>query len=104
MHESVLYTHHGVKCGDVLNIANYCRFQQGKRLLKSVSSINTRARATNKRSRQAKRHLGKGLCSSKKPSKTEDRGNECTHHQRKQVQLAKEEFFFRRQCQLEPLY
>lgn len=69
-----------------------------------VRSINTRARATNKRSRQAKRHLGKGLCSSKKPSKTEDRGNECTHHQRKQVQLAKEEFFFRRQCQLEPLY
>ena len=92
-HESVLYTHHRVKCRDLPNIANYCRVKQGKRLLKSVSSITTRARATNKRSRQAKRHLGKGLWCSKKPPKTEDRGNECTHHQRKQVQLAKEEFF-----------
>lgn len=92
-HESVLYTHHRVKCRDLLNIANYRRLKQGKRLLKSVSSITTRARATNKRSRQAKRHLGKGLWCSKKPPKTEDRGNECTHHQRKQVQLAKEEFF-----------
>ena len=92
-HESVLYTHHRVKCRDLLNITNYRRFKQGKRLLKSVSSITTRAGATNKRSRQAKRHLGKGLWCSKKPPKTEDRGNECTHHQRKQVQLAKEEFF-----------
>ena len=92
-HESVLYTHHRVKCRDLLNIANYRRFKQGKRLLKSVSSITTRARATNKSSRQAKRHLGKGLWCSKKPPKTEDRGNECTHHQKKQVQLAKEEFF-----------
>ena len=92
-HESVLYTHHRVKCRDLLNIANYCQLKQGKRLLKSVSSITTRARATNKRSLQAKRHLGKGLCCSKKPPKIEDRGNECTRHQRKQVQLAKEEFF-----------
>lgn len=61
--------------------------------IKSVSSITTRARATNKRSQQAKRHLGKGLWCSKKPPKTEDRGNECTHPKRKQVQLAKEEFF-----------
>ena len=92
-HESVLYTHHRVKCRDLLNIANYCQFKQGKRLLKSVSSITVRARPTNKRSRQVKRHLGKGLWCSKKPPKTEDRGNECTHHQRKQVQLAKEEIF-----------
>ena len=92
-HESVLRTHHRVKCRDLLNIAYYRRFKQGKRVLKSVSSITTRARATNTRSRQAKRHLGKGLWCSKKPPKTEDRGNECTHHQRKQVQLAKEEFF-----------
>ncbi|KAL9957986.1 hypothetical protein ACROYT_G034946 [Oculina patagonica] len=32
-HESVLYTHHRVKCRDLLNIANYRRFNQGKRLL-----------------------------------------------------------------------
>ena len=92
-HESVLYMHHRVKCRDLLNIANYRQLKQGKRLLKSVSSITTRARATNKRSQQAKHHLGKGLWCSKKPPKTEDRGNECTHHQRNQVQLAKEEFF-----------
>lgn len=65
-HESVLYTHHRVKCRDLLNIANYRRFNQGKRLLKSVSSITIRARPTNRRSWQAKRHLGKGLWCSKK--------------------------------------
>ena len=66
-HESVLYTHHRVKTRDLLNIANYHRYKQGKRLLKSVSSVTTRARPTNKRSQQAKRHIGKGLWCSKKP-------------------------------------
>ena len=37
-HESVLCTHHRVKCRDFLIIAYYRRFKQGKRLLKSVSS------------------------------------------------------------------
>ena len=92
-HESVLYTHHRVKTRDLLNIANYRRYKQGKRLLRSVSSVATRARPTNKRSQQAKRHIGKGLWCSKKPPKMEDHGNECTHHQRKQVKLAKEIFF-----------
>lgn len=84
-HESVLYTHHRVKTRDLLNIANYRRYKQGKRLLRSVSSVATRAGPTNKRSQQAKRHIGKGLWCSKKPPKTEDHGNECTHHQWKHV-------------------
>ena len=92
-HESVLYTHQRVKTRDRLNIANYRRYKQGKRLLRSVSSVATRARPTNKRSQQAKRHIGKGLWCSKKPPKTEDHGNECTHHQWKHVKLAKEDFF-----------
>lgn len=92
-HESVLYTHHRVKTRDLLNIANYRRYKQGKRLLRSVSSVATRAGPTNKRSQQAKRHIGKGLWCSKKPPKTEDHGNECTHHQWKHVKLAKEDFF-----------
>lgn len=58
-----------------------------------MSSVATRARPTNKRSQQAKRHIGKGLWCSKKPPKTEDHGNECTHHQWKHVKLAKEDFF-----------
>ncbi|CAH1240833.1 Hypp6108 [Branchiostoma lanceolatum] len=36
---------------------------------------------------------GKGLWCSKKPPKTEDRDDECTHHQRKHVALAKEHLF-----------
>ena len=45
-HESVLYTHHRVKTRDLLNIANDCRYKQGKRLLRSASSVATRARPT----------------------------------------------------------
>ncbi|CAH1240946.1 Hypp6235 [Branchiostoma lanceolatum] len=58
-----------------------------KSLIHSVSTV------TNVRSAQAKRHKGKGLWCSKKPPKTEDRDNECTHHQRKHVALAKEHRF-----------
>ena len=39
-----------MKTRDLLNIANYRRYKQGKRLLRSVSSVATRARPTNKRS------------------------------------------------------
>ena len=103
-HESVLYTHHRVKTRDLLNIANYCRYKQGKRLLRSLSSVATRARSTNKRSQQAKRHIGKGLWCSKKPPKTEDHRSECTHHQQKHVKLAKEDFFLCNQWRRKPLH
>ena len=103
-HESVLYTHHRVKTRDLLNIANYRRYKQGKRLLQSVSSVATRARPTNKRSQQAKRHIGKGLWCSKKPPKTEDHGSECMHHQQKHVKLAKENFFLCNQWRRKPLH
>lgn len=103
-HESVLYTHHRVKTRDLLNIANYHRYKQGKRLLKSVSSATTRARPTNKRSQQAKRHIGKGLWCSKKPPKTEDQRSECTHHQQKHVKLAQEDFFLCNQWRRKPLH
>ena len=103
-HESVLYKHHRVKTRDLLNIANYRRYKQGKRLLRSVSSVATRARPTNKRSQQAKRHIGKGLWCSKKPPTTEDHGSECMHHQQKHVKLAKEDFFPCNQWRCKPLH
>ena len=37
--------------------------------------------------------MGLGLWCSKKPPKTEERDNECTHHQRKHVALAKQHVF-----------
>ncbi|XP_035659798.1 uncharacterized protein LOC118404665 [Branchiostoma floridae] len=92
-HESVLYTHHRVKSRDLLRLANYRRLQRGATLIRSVSTVAVRSRPTNVRSKQAKRHKGKGLWCSKKPPKTEDRDNECTHHQRKHVALAKEHLF-----------
>ena len=67
-------------------LVNFKRLEKGK-------SVRARARPSNKRSIQSKLHLGKGLWCSKKPPKTEENGNECTHHQRKHVQMAKEEFF-----------
>ncbi|XP_035690603.1 uncharacterized protein LOC118425678 [Branchiostoma floridae] len=92
-HETVLYTHHRVKSRDLLRLANHRRLQRGAPLIRSVSTVTSRARPTNVRSIQAKRHKGKGLWCSKKPPKTEDRDNECTHHQRKHVALAKEHLF-----------
>ncbi|XP_065130789.1 uncharacterized protein [Paramisgurnus dabryanus] len=92
-HESVLYTHHRVKSRDLLKLANYRRLRLGLPLIRAVSTVNSRARARRLKSLQSRRHKGLGLWCSKKPPKTEERDNECTHHQRKHVSLAKEHLF-----------
>lgn len=48
-------------------------------LIKSTTSIYNRAAPKNKRSRQAKNHLGKGLFCCKKPPKAESTSNLLTH-------------------------
>jgi len=61
-----------VKTTDLLNIANFRLLQQGKRLVKSATTAWNRSKPRNRRSKQARKHIGKGLFCTKKPLKTED--------------------------------
>lgn len=84
-HDTVMYTNRRVKSADLLNIANFRLLQKGKRLIKSATTSWNRTKPRNKRSRQAKKHIGRGLFCTKKPPKTEDKQNVNTHHQRAHV-------------------
>jgi hypothetical protein len=78
-----------VKKKDLLGIVNHKRQTDGKKLLKSATTVWDRSRPRNTRSIQAKQHLGKGLfCTSKSP-KAEDKDNESTHYQRAHVKNIK---------------
>ena len=81
-HDNVMYMSHRVKKKDFLNLANRSRIARGLKTIKSSTTVFNRARACNKRSVQAKRHLGLGLFCSKKPPKLQDNENILTHHQR----------------------
>ena len=70
-----------------LTIANYSLYKRGKKLIKSATTVLNSCRPRNKASRAAKLHIGKGLFCAKKPPKTEQEQNECTHHQRKQIKM-----------------
>lgn len=84
-HDTVMYTNRRVKSGDLLNIANFRLLQKGKKLIKSATTAWNRSKPRNKRSHQAKKHIGKSLFCTKKPPKTEDKHNVNTHHQRAHV-------------------
>lgn len=81
-HDNVMYMSHRVKKKDFLKLANNSRIARGLKPIKSSTTVFNRARARNKRSIQAKRHLGLGLFCSKKPPKLQDNENILTHHQR----------------------
>ena len=49
-------------------------------ILKSTTTVYNRSRAKNKRSIEAKNHLGRGLFCCKKPPKSEERSNLLTHY------------------------
>lgn len=74
-HDSVLYLNHRVKAKDLKNTVNHFKEKHGKKLIRSNTTIYNRSRPRNKRSIQAKRHIGKGLFCAKKPSKTEHKSN-----------------------------
>ena len=80
-----MYTNRRVKSGDLLNIANFRPLQKGKKLIKSATTAWNQSKPQNKRSHEAKKHIGKGLFCTKKPPKTEDKHNVNTHHQRAHV-------------------
>ena len=77
----VIYVGRCVTKHDFLKIANLSRLSHGLKLIKSATTVCNRARPKNKRSIQAKRHLGLGLCSCKKPPKLKDTDNLLAHHQ-----------------------
>ncbi|CAB3978158.1 RNA-directed DNA polymerase from transposon X-element [Paramuricea clavata] len=81
-HDSVLYTGHRAKKKDFLKLANYSRISRGLKPIKSATTVFNRGRPRNKRSLQAKKHLGLGLFCGKKPPKLKENGNILTHHQR----------------------
>lgn len=92
-HDSVLHVNYRVKKKDFLSIANYNLFRRGKKLIKNATTVLNRAKPKNVRSHAPKSHLGRGLFCAKKPPKTEQELNECTHHQRKHVKDAKHNIF-----------
>jgi len=92
-HDIVLYTNHRVKKKDFLSLANYFRLKQGKKLIKSATTVLNRARPRNVRSIAARSHKGKWLFCAKKPPKTENVENVCTKHQRKHVRNVKLSMF-----------
>lgn len=49
-HDMVLYTNHRVKKKEFLSLANYFRLKQGKKLIKSATTVLNRARPRNVRS------------------------------------------------------
>lgn len=81
-HDAVLYTGHRVKKKDFLKLANYSRISRGLKPIKSATTVFNRGRPRNKRSIQAKKHLGLGLFCGKKPPKLKENDNILTHHQR----------------------
>ena len=89
-HDTIMYTNRRVKIRDLKNIANHSLKIRGKKPIKSSITAWNRSQPRNKRSKQAKRHLGKGFFCTKKPPKAEEKDNVNTHHQRshiKNVQL-----------------
>ena len=69
------------------NLAEFHRLkrrelQKGKKMIKSATTPWNRSRPRNRRSRQAKLYISKGLFCTKKPPKAEDCDNENMHHQR----------------------
>ena len=81
-HDPDMYTGRRVKKRDFKKLANTSRLSRGLRPIKSATAVFNRARARNRRSIQAKRHLGLGLFCSKKPPKLQENGNILTHYQR----------------------
>ena len=90
---TVMYTNRKVKSRDLLTIANHWLEQEGRRLIKSATTVYNRCRPKNARSVQAPRHIGKGLMCFKKPTKAEDCDNENTHYQRAHVKNIKMAMF-----------
>ena len=80
--DQVMYTNHRVKKRDFVKLVNYHRHQRNLKPIASSTTVYNRSRPFNKRSNQAKLHLGLGLFCAKKPPKTEKNENELTHHQR----------------------
>lgn len=80
--DEVCYTNRRVKKRDMKKIVNMNRRKRGLSTLKSVTAVYNRGRARNKRSRQAKLHIGLGLFCTKKAPKGEDNENETTHYLR----------------------
>ena len=79
-HDAVMYLHHRVKKRDLLKIANSNRVRRGLPVIRSATTVYNRAK--NKRSKQPRNHIGKGLFCTKKPPKAESNDNYLTHHQR----------------------
>ncbi|CAC5360002.1 unnamed protein product [Mytilus coruscus] len=87
-HDSVLYLNHSVRKRDFKNIVNHFRISQGKQTFKSSTTVYNRGRPKNTRTLQAKKHKGKWLFSSKKPTKSEEKNRIHTKHQRAHVKRA----------------
>ena len=82
--DSVLYLNHRVKKKDFLKIVNVSRKQRELPLIRSATTAYNRSRPKNKRSFQAKKHLGLGLFCCKKPPEAEDNSGILTHYCRAQ--------------------
>lgn len=52
-HDQVSYLNHRVKCRDMLNVINHRRYEEGRRLLRSTTTLYSRSKPRNSRSFQS---------------------------------------------------
>lgn len=52
-HDQVSYLNHRVKCRDMLNVNNHRRYEEGRRLLRSTTTLYSRSKPRNSRSFQS---------------------------------------------------
>ncbi|XP_070571361.1 uncharacterized protein [Ptychodera flava] len=90
---TIMFTNKRVKCRDLLQVANHRLREKGKKEIKSSTTVWNRSAPVRRGTFASKRHLGKGLFCTRKPQKTEERENECTHHQRAHINNVKRFFF-----------
>ena len=79
-HDSTLYLGHRVKKKDLKRLLNRHHQLRGLPCVKSVTTVYNRGKAKSKKSLQAARHIGLGLWCTKKPPKSDSRGNILTHY------------------------
>ena len=80
--DKVMYSAHRVKTRNFVKLVNYNHAMRGFPFIKSPTTVFNRSKSHNKRSRQSKLQIGKGLFCTRKAPKCEEKENDLSHYQR----------------------
>ena len=89
--DATVYDDRRIKTKDLVSIANYSRYKRGLKLIKSSKTVMLRAKPRNVRSIEGKKHSGKWLSCTRKPT-TENAKNESIHYNRAAVKIVRQEY------------